>query len=72
MTGKPTQSGLPPTVIVQGEKDFWLRVETQGGVDAITLDEVTLPGARRKARELGHEPEAWVGTDGLPRKWFGG
>lgn len=48
-------------IVTDPERGYWLRVRNAGGGVIMTKDlGVTLPGAVREARSLGHQPTHWV------------
>jgi hypothetical protein len=61
---------LPAVVLVHSDTGFWLRVARADKIDTLTLvNKDTLPGARREAQSLGHEPAAWVSREGFVHKF---
>ena len=55
------------SIILDPQKGFWIRVSDADGNTPSVHDGyfATLPGARSKARDLGHEPETWVDGSGI-------
>lgn len=64
-------AALPACLIVFTGEDFYLRVDRGSRIDLIELkDNVTLPGARKSAADLGFEPDGWVDRTGHVQKFY--